>query len=128
MNDQYDNQPLLFSAAAGEALKVQGIAVAEDNKKSLVAYARKLSNEAALKGQIYQSMDDVALLLHQNNVSIFALGNSAGHLLYGQPWWKPHQEIRSVREKAHRNKIMQYKFDREIYWKEIAEFEKRNSK
>jgi hypothetical protein len=101
-----------------EKLKDEGIAEAEENKKSLVALARKLSNEAALNGLELQSLDDVQMLLVANNISEFALGNAAGRLLAGQKWWKWVREIKSTRPHGHGNRIGLYRFLREVYLKE----------
>lgn len=92
----------LFDLAAGNEAKDAGMQQAAENKKSLLAHARKLAVKVAeQKGEI--SADDVAQALHDEGISVFALGNAMGSLFKGGQFEWTGRFTKSERVHSHGN-------------------------
>lgn len=100
--------PPLFDLIAGLEAKNAGIDQAATNKASLLAHARKIAVRIA-KGGREITADDVARELHEENISIFALGNAAGALFKGKQWEWTGRFKRSERVHAKGNMLRVWK-------------------
>jgi len=100
-------QENLFDAALSRAAKEQGIATAEANKASLLAYLRPKAEELYRKLMRPISMDDVVQMMIDLGMSPHALGNSSGGF-FQQKKWRWVGATKSTRIWAHNNRIGQY--------------------
>lgn len=97
------SQPTLFDAPTSEAAKTAGIDQAASNHGSLLAYARTVAREIALRRADHTcTADDVALALEERGISCRALGNAAGALFRDGWQWTGRFE-KSARVHAHAN-------------------------
>ena len=96
----------LFDAMESEQRKQQGIQQTEDNKRSLVEFARTLAVRIALsRFDRCCHMDLVQAALIDHNISERALGNAAGGLFRAHFWRWTGRRIKSQRAHAHANEI-----------------------
>lgn len=96
--------PLVWSAAASDAGKRAGMTQAADNHASLLAFARGVAVEIAVRRFSHEvTADDVARELEARGISVFALGNAAGSLFKGGGWAWTGRFMASERVHAHRN-------------------------
>lgn len=103
--------PSPFDAAASEAGKAGGMSLAADNRRELLGHARAVAVRIALsRPDRCVSADDVQRALHEQGVSVFALGNAAGSLFAGKAWEWTGRFIKSERVHAHRNLIRVWKY------------------
>lgn len=91
-----------------ERLKAVGQAKAAENKKSLLAYARKVAKGLASDGRAI-SADDVQRALSEKGISVSALGNAAGSLFRESCWEWTKEFVKSARPHSHANLLRLWK-------------------
>ena len=102
----------LFDAAASEQSKTVGMAVAADNKESLLAYARRVAEQLPAS-RVGITADDVVSQMVREGVDVHALGNAAGSLFRGKEWVWTGERRKSCREHAHANELKVWRLARE---------------
>lgn len=101
----------LWDAAAAEAAKEAGIAQAGENKKQLLEYARGIAKELGRSGRAI-SADDVQRELERREISVHALGNSAGGL-FERKHWIAVGRVKSKRVHSHGNWLTEWRLKNE---------------
>lgn len=97
----------LFDAVAGQIARVAGMAQAAENKKSLLAHARKIAVRLARTRPI--TADDVQRELQAQGISVHALGNASGSIFRGKEWEWTGRYIKSSRVHAHANELKEWR-------------------
>lgn len=98
----------IFDHAASVAAKELGIQQAAEHKRSLLEHARGHALRIA-KERGTVTADDVAKALHDEGISIFALGSAAGALFKGGQFEFTGEFIKSERVHSHGNLLRRWR-------------------
>lgn len=99
----------LFDAAASEAAKTAGMALALDNKQSLVRHVREWMKDLG-RAKRFVTADDVQLMIANRGISTHAMGNAMGGIFKDGNWRSTGRYVKSVRTHAHANRILVWEY------------------